>query len=189
MIAEQFLSIAGVPVILIGAWLCRRQPLFEVIMNAFAALFAAAIALRYWWLLASLIGSLLSFRPGEISFGSFWILFGLAYMLLLRLKNIPEDRDQPEFPGWAQGVFSFLFAAVTVCVIWCSLLSSLLIVLPKASETYDRDKQFIHWDRTLISVYQAAESRLLGIRAGSPEHTRFPKTDIPHDDTHEPLWE
>jgi len=186
---EIVISIAGLLVVLVGAWLCRKERLFLALANALAALFAAAIALRYWWLLARLISSVVSFPAGELCFGCFWVPFGVTYYTLLRLKDGVDERDIPLYPPLVNRIFVPLLAAVPFCVFLCGIMASIQISLPQAWTTYDRTKMPIPWDRLLIDAYQDVEENICGISAHDPSHTRFPALKIPRIPTARPLWQ
>ena len=186
---ETIISYGGLLAILVGAWLCRRERLFVALATALAALFAAAIALRYWWLLVTLISTVMSFPPAELCFGCYWVIFGVVYYVLLRLKDSPDERDVPLYPPLVTNIFVPLLMAVPICIFVCGIMTSIQISLPEAWKTYKPSDMPIPWDRAMITAYQAVEEKVCKIGASDPAHTRFPKRSIPHDAPTQPLWE
>ena len=172
--------------------MCREERLFVALANALAALFAAAITLRYWWLLARLINSVtssvISFPAGELCFGCFWLIFGITYGMLLRFKDNVDERDTPLYPPFVNRIFVPLLAAVPFFVLVCGVMTSLQISLPQVWTTYDRATMPIHWDRLMIDAYQDIEENVCGISPHDPSHSRFPKLTLPNAASGKPLW-
>ncbi len=183
----EIISYAGILVVLVGGWLCRKERVFIALATALAAIFAAAITLRCWWLLARVLAPW--FPPAELCFGCYWLPFGFFYFLLLKLKDGVDERDTPVYPAFVNRILSPLLMAVPFAVFLCGILASVQISLPEASASYEPDEMPIRWDRLMITAYQSIEDKVCKIPASDPAHTRFPKATIPHGVPTDPLWE
>jgi hypothetical protein len=184
---EPIISYGGLLVVLAGGIFCRNERVFIALATAFSALFAAAITLRYWWILAGLLSPW--FPPAELCFGCYWLPFGILYFVILKLKDNVDERDIPVYPRFISFILSPLLMAVPFAVFLCGIMASLQISLPERWEAYKPADMPIRWDRLMINAYQAVEDKVCRIHPSDAGHTRFPKAVIPHGAPTEPLWE
>jgi uncharacterized membrane protein required for colicin V production len=150
---------------------------FAELTNLLLAVIAAAVSLRYWYLIT---GCLLTMTPLPATYATviaFWAPFLVVSLTLLFLARLIREEAQPRYPHRLDAALGFVFSLGSGAIFVCAILMSLSVAAPAFWSKYNRAELLLPFDRAPIVAYQFVEQRLAGLAADDPARTRLPSLE------------
>lgn len=185
---ELILSLAVIGLILYMGRMGTSFGLFYELTSMVLLFFAMLVTMRYWHLMTRAVESVIPISGAYATFVGYWVMFLIGCLpLIVAMRVITED-SRPKYPAALDNLLGFAFGLVSAAILFCSVMTSLSVIIPKLYEPYERTALLLQFDEYPIRSYRFVERDIFGVDPEDPHHTRMPTLDKSDLDDSKKFW-